>query len=38
MTREEKIKMAIWMFNKLIERHPNIYRALKEHYLEENGK
>jgi len=32
---KEKVKMAIWMYNKLIERYPNIYTALKEQYLKE---
>ncbi len=35
MRREEKVKMAIWMFNKLIDKYPNIYEALKEQYLKE---
>jgi hypothetical protein len=30
--RAKKIKMAIWVFNKLIDRYPLIYTRLKEEY------
>jgi len=33
MTRIEKIRMAMWMFNQLIDRHPEIYLKLKNEYL-----
>jgi len=35
MTRNELIKMAIWMHNKMIDRYPMIYEYLKEQYLKE---
>lgn len=38
MNRREKIKMAIWMFNQLIDRYPEIYIALKDNYIEINKK
>lgn len=28
----KKIRMAIWMFNRLIDKHPEIYKAWKEIY------
>jgi hypothetical protein len=31
----EKIKMAIWMYNKLIEKYPLVYEILKKEYLSE---
>ena len=34
LKREEKILMAIWMYNKLIEKYPSIYRYLKKQYEE----
>ena len=35
MTKSEKVKMAIWMFNRLIDMQPEIYQAWKKIYLEE---
>jgi hypothetical protein len=32
MTKKEKILRAIWMYNKLIEWYPSIYRYLKKQY------
>lgn len=34
MTRKEKIVMAIWMFNQLIDRYPEIYKVLKKNYID----
>jgi hypothetical protein len=35
MNGKEKIMMAIWMMNKLIDRHREVYTQLKEEYLKE---
>ena len=32
MTTVEKIRRAIWMYNKLIDNYPEIYKYLKEEY------
>ena len=32
--RKRKIKMAIWMFNELIDKYPMIYEVLKRRYNE----
>jgi hypothetical protein len=31
----EKIKMAIWIYNKLIDNYPYLYEAMKKAYREE---
>lgn len=36
MGQKEKVKMAIWMFNRLIDTYPEIYKEWKELYLKEN--
>jgi len=35
LTQKEKVMMAIWMFNRLIDRFPDIYIRLKGEYLEQ---
>lgn len=35
MNKIEKIKMSIWMLNRLIDKYPEIYMAWKEIYLKE---
>ena len=39
-SRKEKIKRAIWIYNRLIDRHREMYLALKEQYEKEvkNGR
>ena len=37
MTRTQKIKMAIWMLNRLINKQPTLYKAWKEIYLSESN-
>lgn len=36
MKQKEKVKMAIWMYNELIEKYREIYEVLKKRYFEEN--
>jgi hypothetical protein len=35
VSNAEKIKMAIWIYNKLIEKYPLVYENLKKEYLSE---
>jgi hypothetical protein len=34
MNKKDKILMAIWMYNQLIDRYPEIYKVLKKNYVE----
>lgn len=34
----EKIKRAIWIHDRLIERHPELYKTLKNNYKEVKGE
>ena len=38
MTNREKIKMAVWMLNRLIDKSPDMYIAWKKLYLEQINK
>jgi hypothetical protein len=40
MGRKEKIKLAIWIMNRLIDKNPDYYKVLKDLYLKEvkNGR
>lgn len=31
-----KVKMAIWIFNELIEKYPELYKILKQEYQRKN--
>jgi hypothetical protein len=36
MLNKEKIKMAIWMYNRLIDKYPLVFEILKKEYNEQN--
>ena len=36
-TKIKKIRMAIWMFNRLIDTYPEIYEAWRREYERRNG-
>lgn len=36
--KAKEINKAIWVHNKLIERHPEIYKAMKEEYKRERER
>lgn len=38
MKEEEKIKMAIWMYNELIDKYRLVYEILKKRYFDEQSE